>query len=306
MRQLEQRARRRPRLAELADAEGDEAPSTEAGGDLRARCKERAARAELEALLSGEADGNDAFVEINSGAGGTECQDWAEMLLRMYTRWAEPHGYKVEWLEESRRRAGRDQVGDPPDQGRQRLWLAEDRGRRAPPGAHLALRRQRAPPHQLRLGLGLSGGRRHHRDRDPRQDLRTDTYRASGAGGQHVNKTDSRRAPDPHPDRHRRRLPDRPLAAPEPREAWKMLRARLYELELQKREAPRPRWRPEDRHRLGPPDPQLRPAALPDGQGPAHRGRDRQPAGVLDGDLDRFLEAALAEGAADRRPEGEE
>src|SRR5258708_15092179 len=86
--------------AEMADEEGDEASLEEARVQLRG-LKERAGRAELEALLSGEADGNDAFVEINSGAGGTESADWAGMLLRMYTRWANAHGMTVEFLEET-------------------------------------------------------------------------------------------------------------------------------------------------------------------------------------------------------------
>src|SRR6185437_11795103 len=86
--------------AELADEEGDEASLEEARQQLKA-IKERAGRAELEALLSGEADGNDAFLEINSGAGGTESADWAAMLVRMYTRWAQQHGMSVDFLEET-------------------------------------------------------------------------------------------------------------------------------------------------------------------------------------------------------------
>src|ERR1041384_3652738 len=86
--------------AELADEEGDEASLEEARQQLKA-IKERAGRAELEALLSGEADGNDAFVEINSGAGGTESADWAGMLVRMYTRWANAHGMEGEFLAET-------------------------------------------------------------------------------------------------------------------------------------------------------------------------------------------------------------
>jgi peptide chain release factor 2 len=86
--------------AELADEEGDESSLEEARAQLRA-LKERASRAELEALLSGEADGNDAYVEINSGAGGTESNDWAGMLLRMYSRWAQAHGMTVDFLEET-------------------------------------------------------------------------------------------------------------------------------------------------------------------------------------------------------------
>src|SRR5580765_2633487 len=86
--------------AELADEEGDEASLEEARQQLKA-IKDRAGRAELEALLSGEADGNDAFLEINSGAGGTESADWANMLMRMYTRWAQQHGMTVDYLEET-------------------------------------------------------------------------------------------------------------------------------------------------------------------------------------------------------------
>ena len=122
-------------------------------------------------------------------------------------------------------------------QGDQRLRLAEDRGRRPPAGAHLAVRLQRQAPHQLRLGLGLSGGRRHDRDRDqsgrrahrhlPRLRRRRPARQQDRLG----------RAPDPHPHRHRRRLPDQRSQHQNRDEAWKMLRARLYELELQKREA---------------------------------------------------------------------
>ena len=87
-------------LLELAQAEGDDAIAAEAEADLR-RLQNRVAKQQLEALLSGEADGNDSFLEVHAGAGGTESQDWAEMLLRMYVRWSEAHGHKVEWLAES-------------------------------------------------------------------------------------------------------------------------------------------------------------------------------------------------------------
>ena len=107
-------------LAEMADEEGDEATLEEARAQLQA-IKDRAARAELEALLSGEADGNDAYLEVNSGAGGTESCDWAGMLLRMYTRWAEKRKMKVE-------------IHRP-----ERLWLAEVGIGRAPAGAHQPL-----------------------------------------------------------------------------------------------------------------------------------------------------------------------
>jgi peptide chain release factor 2 len=87
-------------LIEMAEAEGDESVVTEAIGSLRELAVE-AKRREIESLLSGEADNNDAYLEINAGAGGTEAQDWAEMLMRMYSRWAEKHGYKVELMEAS-------------------------------------------------------------------------------------------------------------------------------------------------------------------------------------------------------------
>src|SRR5215210_3046371 len=100
VRRLEQSVADAIELVELAEAEGDAATADAAVADLEALAAE-AARRETESLLSGEADANDCYVEVNAGAGGTEAQDWAEMLLRMYLRWAEAHGYKTEWLEES-------------------------------------------------------------------------------------------------------------------------------------------------------------------------------------------------------------
>ena len=120
-------------LMEMAEAEGDDAMVDDAVKAL-AELAERAEKDKVAALLAGEADANDTYVEVNAGAGGTESQDWAEMLQRMYTRWAERHGMKVELIDHPRRRAGRDQVGDADDQGRERLWLCQDRERRAPAG----------------------------------------------------------------------------------------------------------------------------------------------------------------------------
>ena len=106
MRSIERELKDAVDFAELADDEGDEASLEEARGALRG-LKERAARAELEALLSGEADGNDAYLEIKAGAGGTESCDWAGMLMRMYSRWARAHGYEVTVeAEESGEQAG--------------------------------------------------------------------------------------------------------------------------------------------------------------------------------------------------------
>ena len=87
-------------LIELGEAEGDKAIVAEAESNLE-KLREEARKREVESLLSGEADGNDCYLEVHAGAGGTEAQDWAEMLLRMYVRWAEDHDYKIEWLEES-------------------------------------------------------------------------------------------------------------------------------------------------------------------------------------------------------------
>ena len=159
------------------------------------------------------------------------------MLLRMYMRWGERRKFEVELIEET----DGDQAGIKSAtivvKGHNAYgWLKTEVGRPSA-GAHLAVRFQRAPAHQLRLGLGLSGRRRHDRDRDQRDRLRTDTYRASGAGGQHVNKTESAVrlthiptgivvACQSERSQHKNRAT-----------AWKMLRARLYELELQKREA---------------------------------------------------------------------
>ena len=131
---------------------------------LRALAEE-AKRREIESLLSGEADANDAYVEINAGTGGTEAQDWAEMLMRMYMRWAEQHGYKVQLMEQSEGEQAGIKSATLQVERAERLWLAEDRGRRAPAGAHQPVRFSGAAAHQLRQRLGLSGGRRQHRDR---------------------------------------------------------------------------------------------------------------------------------------------
>ena len=170
------------------------------------------------ALLSGEADANDCYLEVHAGAGGTEAQDWAEMLLRMYVRWAEQHGYKVEWLEESAGEEAGIKSATIQVNGPERLWLAEDRERRAPAGAHLALRQPGAAPHQLRLGLGLSGGRRQHRDRDQRQGPARRHLPRLGRRRPARQQDRERGAHHPSADRHRRAVPERPLAAPEPRQ----------------------------------------------------------------------------------------
>jgi peptide chain release factor 2 len=289
--------------AELADEEGDEATLEEARAQLKA-IRERAGRAELEALLSGEADGNDAYVELNSGAGGTESCDWALMMMRMYSRWAQAHGYTVDLIEEtSGETAGIKsatlQVKGPNAYG----WLKTESGvhrlvRISPFDSNA--RRQTSfasvwvyPVVDDAITIEINPA-----------DVRTDTYRASGAGGQHVNKTDSAVRLTHIPtgvavacqtERSQHQNRDR---------AWKMLRARLYELELQKREAAAQA---------------LQDAKTDIGWGHQIRSYVLQPyqmvkdlrtevetsdtAAVLDGDLDAFMGAALAQRVGASRTE---
>jgi peptide chain release factor 2 len=177
-------------LAELAEMEGDQGVGDEAAASLKA-LKERAARAELEALLSGEADGNDAYVEINSGAGGTESADWALMLTRMYTRWANAHAMQVELVEET-----------PGEQAGVKSATLLVKGT----NAYGWLKTEAGVHRLVRISPFDSNAKRHTSfssvwvypvvddtieiEINP-ADVRTDTYRASGAGGQHINKTDS-------------------------------------------------------------------------------------------------------------------
>jgi peptide chain release factor 2 len=223
-------------LLSLAEADDDEKMIDESVATLRALADE-AKRLELESLLSGEADANDCYVEVNAGAGGTEAQDWAEMLVRMYTRWAEQHGYKVQLLGESEgEQAGVKSatllVSGPNAYG----WLKTEAGvhrlvRISPFDA--AARRQTSfasvwvyPVVDESIEIEINEG-----------DLKVDTFRSSGAGGQHVNKTESAIRITHLPtgivvacqtdrSQHRNRAT-----------AMAMLKARLYEAELQRREA---------------------------------------------------------------------
>ena len=177
-------------LIELGEMEDDAEVVSEAEAALK-RLQDRAAKAELEALLSGEADGNDTFLEINSGAGGTESCDWASMLARMYVRWAEKQGYSVELMSESAgEEAGIKSAAYKISGANAYGWLKSESG-----------------VHRLvRISPFDSAAKRHTSfssvwvypvvddnieiDVNP-SDLRVDTYRSSGAGGQHVNTTDS-------------------------------------------------------------------------------------------------------------------
>jgi len=281
--------------AELADMEGDEALLEEARAMLKS-IKERAARAELEALLSGEADGNDAYLEINSGAGGTESCDWAGILLRMYTRWATQHGMSVSVEEET-----------PGEQAGIKSVTLTIKGT----NAYGWLKTEAGVHRLVRISPFDSNARRHTSfasvwvypvvddtieiDINP-ADVRTDTYRASGAGGQHINKTDSavrlthiptgiavacQAGRSQHANRD---------------EAWKMLRARLYELELQKREAAQAALE-EQKTDIGWGH-QIRSYVLQPYQMVKDLRTDVETSdsqGVLDGDLDAFMGAALAQ-----------
>jgi peptide chain release factor 2 len=295
VRQMERGLADAVEFAEMADAEGDEASLEDARAQL-AELKAKGARAELEALLSGEADANDAYLEINSGAGGTESCDWAGMLLRMYTRWANAHGMSVDLIEET-----------DGDQAGIKSATLQVKGA----NAYGWLKTEAGVHRLVRISPFDAAAKRHTSfasvwvypvvddtiviDINP-ADVRTDTYRASGAGGQHINKTDSAVRLTHIPtgvavacqtgrSQHQNRD-----------EAWKMLRARLYEMELQKREAAAQAledqktdigWGHQIRSYV------LQPYQMVKDLRTNIETSDTQ--GVLDGDLDEFMGASLAQ-----------
>lgn len=289
-------------LIEMGEAEDDADVVADAEKALAALTKE-SAKAELQTLLSGEADANDCYLEVHAGAGGTEAQDWAEMLVRMYSRWAESKGYKVEWIEESPGEETGLKSATLRISGQQAYgWLKTESG-----------------VHRLvRISPYDSSARRHTSFASAwvypviddeieieieDKDLRVDTFRASGAGGQHVNKTDSAIRITHQPtgivvqcqndrSQHKNRA-----------QAMAMLKARLYEAELQKREAEAQALE-DSKTDIGWGH-QIRSYVLH----PYQMVKDLRtevetsnPQAVLDGDLDRFMEAALAQrvqGSAD-------
>ena len=281
-------------LLELAEAEDDASVVEEAETGLK-EVQARAAKAELQTLLSGEADANDCYLEIHAGAGGTEAQDWAEMLLRMYSRGAEAHGHKVEWLDAS--------AGEEAGLKSATLKIAGH-------NAYGWLKTESGVHRLVRISPYDSSSRRHTSfasawiypviDEEidiaiDDKDLRVDTYRASGAGGQHVNKTDSAIRLTHLPtnivvqcqssrSQHKNRAT-----------AMSMLKARLYEAELQSREAEAESERGEKTdigwgH-------QIRSYVLQPYQMVKDTRTEVETSNVqavLDGDLDEFMAASLA------------
>ncbi len=294
VRALEQEAADAVELWELADAEGDKSMFGEVEDSLR-NAVARASEAELKALLSGEVDGNDCYVEIHAGAGGTESQDWASMLRRMYARWANARGFKLEEIEEHE--------GEEAGIKSATMMIKGD-------SAYGWLKSESGVHRLVRISPFDSNARRHTSFASvwvypviddtieveiDEKDVRTDTYRASGAGGQHINKTDSavRLTHEPtgivvscQTDRsqHKNRA-----------SAWDMLRARLYELELKKREeAAQAEQNSKSEIGWGH---QIRSYVLQ----PYQMVKDLRTGvetsdtgGVLDGDIDQFLSAALS------------
>jgi peptide chain release factor 2 len=284
-------------MIELGESEKDDKAIGEAEAALK-RLKAEVARRELEALLSGEADANDCYLEVHAGAGGTESQDWAGMLMRMYVRWAEAHGYKVEWVEESEGEGAGLKSATVVIKGHNAYgWLKNEAGvhrlvRISPFDANARRHTSFAsvvvfPVVDDRIKIDID-----------EKDVRTDVMRSGGAGGQHVNKTESAVRLTHIPtnivvkcqqdrSQHRNRAM-----------AWDMLRAKLFELEMKKREDKAVAeqaaktdiaWGHQIRSYVLQPYQMVK--DLRTGVSTSNT------AAVLDGDLDEFMQAALAQKA---------
>ncbi|MRX51582.1 peptide chain release factor 2 [Paracoccus sp. S-4012] len=292
-RRISQELKDNVELIELGEAEGDGEIVADAEASLKA-VAETAAQKELEALLNGEADGNDTYLEVHAGAGGTESADWAAMLARMYVRWAESHGYTVELVSET-----------PGEEAGIRSVAYKISG----PNAYGWLKSESGVHRLVRISPFDSAARRHTSFSSvwvypvvddnieidiPDRDIRIDTYRSSGAGGQHVNTTDSAVRITHLPtgivvtssmkSQHQNR-----------EAAMNALRARLYQLELDRRNAAinaqhdakgDAGWGNQIRSYV------LQPYQMVKDLRTGHETSDTQ--GVLDGDIDGFMAATLA------------
>ena len=281
-------------LIELGEMEGDQEIIQVAEESLKGMLKE-ANRRQVEAMLSGEADSNDTYVEVHSGAGGTESQDWANMLLRMYTRWAERQGYKVEILE----------MHDGEEAGIKSATIMV-KGH----NAYGWMKTESGVHRLVRISPYDSNARRHTSFSSiwvypvvddtinidiNESDCRIDTYRASGSGGQHINTTDSAVRITHIPTGIAVACQQERSQHKNKAKAWEMLRSRLYEAELEKREAAANAeaasksdigWGHQIRSYVMQPYQMVK--DLRTGV------ESSAPSDVLDGDLSPFMEAALA------------
>lgn len=290
-------------LLDLADEENDEETQKDAEKELQ-MLSDEVNRLETERLLGGDADGNNAFLEVHSGAGGTESQDWAAMLLRMYTRWAETKGFSVSLIAESR--------GEEAGIKSATIEVKGDM-------AYGLLKTESGVHRLVRLSPFDSQNRRHtsfssvfvYPEVDDNidiiieeKDLRVDTYRASGAGGQHVNTTDSAVRITHIPTNIVVSCQQQRSQHKNKAQALKMLKARLYEHEIQKQEAEKNAvesnktengWGSQIRSYVLHPYRMVKDLRTQVETGNADY--------VLDGDLDLFIQAALAARASNKRVE---
>lgn len=285
-------------LFELAEMEDDSETEEEAVREL-ARLEEKVSEMKIERLLSGEADSNNAFIEIHAGAGGTESQDWASMLLRMYLRWAERRGYSVEVVDESRGEEAGIKAATIKVAGMFAYGYAKNES-----GVHRLVRISPFDSNQRRHTSFASVFAYPEVDDSievtiEEKDLRIDTFRASGAGGQHVNTTDSAIRITHMPTGIVVQCQNQRSQHQNKDAAMKMLKARLFEVEMQKREAEKNAveasktdnaWGNQIRSYV------LHPYKMVKDLRTTHETSNTD--GVLDGDLDPFIQAMLSYSAS--------